>query len=335
MSANIHTDKTTGEAAVAYTGATPWHRCGQVITDPYDLLAGLKQAHADFEVETVPMFHDIGDETTPDGCFDRIPNRVVIRRTDTQVPLGVATDRYQPMQTRDGMDFLNEVLGKGKVRLEVAGVLGQGERVWVLVRLEGGQLPIIGDDVIEKFLLFALGHDGQFNFISVFTPVRVVCQNTLTAAMNKAKVDEVIKIRHTGDVQAKLKMAANLLRNAGVFFTEVAESYRYLASKQVDTKVLLSYMMEVCDQNVPFESTSQKVKNRIELYQRAHETGLGSDIKGVRGTLWGAYNAVTEVVDHQLSLNKADPVKYMGFGTGRDIKRKALTTALAYADQMN
>jgi phage/plasmid-like protein (TIGR03299 family) len=239
------------------------------------------------------------------------------------------------MQTRDGMDFLNEVLGKGKVRLEVAGVLGQGERVWVLARIEGGQLPIIGDDVIEKFLLFALGHDGQFNFIAMFTPVRVVCQNTLTAAMDKAKVDEVIKIRHTGDVQAKLKLAANLLRNAGVFFTEVAESYRYLATKQVDTKVLLSYMMEVCEQSVPFESTSQKVKNRIELYQRAHETGLGSDIKGVRGTLWGAYNAVTEVVDHQLSLNKADPVKYMGFGTGRDIKRKALKTALAYADQMN
>ena len=333
---NIHMDKTSGEAAIAYAGATPWHRHGQKIEDAdvHDVDAALAAAHADFTVETVPMFHNI-DDSVPDGCFSAIGNRVVIRRTDTLVPLGVATDRYRCMQTADGMAFLKGILGEGKVAIEVVGVLGSGERVWVLAKVAEGQIPIIGDDVVEKYLLFALGHDGQFNFVGLFTPIRVVCHNTLTSALGAAKSSECVKIRHTGDVQAKLKMAASLLKNAGVFFNEVSESYRFLATKQVNEKVLLDYMMKVCEQRIPYQDTSQKVKNRIELYQKAHEVGVGSDMKGVRGTLWGACNAVTEVVDHKLAADNKEPVKYMGFGTGRDIKRRALSIALDVAKKLN
>ena len=336
MSHNLHIDKKSGEAAIAYAGATPWHQFGQKIDDAdvYDTDAALAAGHADFEVEPVPMFHNL-DDSDPEGVFAEVVNRVVIRRTDTLVPLGVATDRYQVMQTSDGMDFLKGILGEGKVRIEVVGVLGEGERVWVLAKVEEGSIPIIGDDVIEKYLLFALGHDGQFNFIGMFTPIRVVCNNTLTAAVGAAKAGECVKIRHTGDVKDKLKMAASLLRNAGVFFDEVSESYRYLATKQVNEKVLLDYMMQVCEQNIPFKDTSQKIKNRIELYKKAHDIGVGADLPGVRGTLWGAYNAVTEVVDHHLAVANREPVKYMGFGTGRDIKRRALSVALQVAKKLN
>ena len=325
----------SGEAAMAYTGATPWHRLGQVVEDPYDLEAGLSLAHADFEVETVPMYHNLGGPADPEITPEAIENRVVIRRADNLVPLGVATDRYKVMQTRDGMDFLKSLLGEGKVRLETIGVLGKGERVWVLAKLEGKQRQIVSDDVIEDYVMFALGHDGQFNFISMFTPIRIVCSNTLSGALRSAKQGECVKIRHTGDVQAKLRLAAELLSKAGVFFDEVTEGYRFLASKQIGERQLQSYMMEVCEQVVPYQDTSQKIKNRIELFTKAHDTGLGSDIAGVRGTLWGAYNAVTEVVDHRLAESNKDPIKYMGFGTGRDIKHRALKIALAHANASN
>jgi len=333
---NIHADKTSGEAAIAYAGDTPWHRHGQKIAaaDVYDVDAALAAAHADFTVETVPMFHNI-DAESPEGCYSAIDNRVVIRRTDTLVPLGVGSNRYRCIQTVDGMEFLKGILGEGKVAIEVVGVLGEGERVWVLAKVAEGQIPIIGDDVIEKYLLFALDHSGQLTFVGIFTPIRVVCHNTLTSALGAAKASECVKIRHSGDVQAKLAVAASLLKNAGIFFNEVSESYRWLATKQVNTEILLDYMMRVCEQSLPYQDTSQKVKNRIELYQKAHEMGAGSDLKGVRGTLWGAYNAVTEVVDHKLAVDNREPVKYMGFGTGRDIKRRALSIALDVAGKLN
>ncbi len=332
MSHNLHTDQSTGQAAIAYAGQTPWHRHGQVITDPYDINAGLREAHIDFEVETVPMYQNIdtsGVEIEPSA----VDGRVIIRRTDTLDPLGVASSRYSPFQTKDAVRFLEELLGKGKYKLEVAGALGKGERIWVLVKAEAEAVRIIGDDVVDKYFLIALGHDGQFNVVAMFTGIRVVCNNTLGAALNDA-IDS-IKIRHTGDVKSKASMAATLLRTAGIYFDEVSEQYRFLATKHIKAEALRSYMMEVCDQVVPYADTSSKVKNRIELYEKAHDTGLGSDLRGVRGTLWGAYNAVTEVVDHQLSETNKDPIKYMGFGTGKEIKRKALKLALDYANKLN
>ena len=332
MSHNLHTDQSTGQAAIAYAGQTPWHQYGQAITDPYDINAGLREAHIDFEVETVPMYHNIdtdGLEIEPSV----VPNKVVIRRTDTLVPLGIASSRYRAFQTKDAVRFLDDLLGKGKFKLEVAGALGEGERIWILVKAEGEAVRIIGDDIVDKYFLVALGHDGQFNVVAMFTGIRVVCNNTLSAAI--AAADDCIKIRHTGDVLGKASIAATLLRTAGVYFDEVSEQYRYLATKQVKQETLRRYLMDVCDQAVPYADTSQKVKNRIELYEKAHDTGLGSDLKGVRGTLWGAYNAVTEVVDHQLTAKSREPIKYMGFGTGRDIKRKALELAVEHADHMN
>jgi len=337
MSHNLHMDRNSGEAAIAYAGATPWHRYGQKIdeADVYDVNKALAAGHADFPVETVPMYHDIGDETTPDGCYERLANRVVIRRADTQVPLGVATNRYSVMQTLDGMDFLKGILGDGKVRIEVVCVLGEGEKVVVVAKIEGEQIPIIGDDVIEKYLMFSLGHDGQSVFLGFFTPTRVVCQNTLNGALAGARSGEQVKIRHTGDVRAKLAFAASLLKNAGIFFDEVAEQYRFLTTKKVEKATLRGYYMKVADQAIPYEDTSQKVKNRIQLYTEAHDTGVGSDLPGVRGTLWGAYNSITEVVDHKLAASNKDPLKYVGFGTGRELKRSALKIALEYANELN
>lgn len=330
---NLHISS-EGKAAIAYAGATPWHRYGQKITDPYDINAGLQEACIDFEVETVPMYHNIdtgGLEIEPSV----VPNRVVIRRTDTLVPLGTASSKYSPFQTKEAVQFLEKLLGKGKFKLEVAGALGEGERIWILVKAEEESLRIIGDDVVDKYFLVALGHDGQFNVVAMFTGIRVVCQNTLGAAIKASEAAECIKIRHTGNVQMKADIAAELLKTSGKYFNEIADSYRWLATKHIKSAALQSYLMDVCDQSVPYVDASTQIKNRIELYQKAHDTGLGSDLKGVRGTLWAAYNCVTEVVDHQLAVNNKEPIKYMGFGTGRNIKRRALELALDHAAKMN
>jgi len=332
MSHNLHIDEASGQAAIAYAGATPWHQHGQIITDPYDIALALAEAHIDFEVETVPMYHNIdtgGSEVEPSV----VPNKVVIRRKDNLVPLGTASSRYRCFQTKDAVRFLEGLLGKGKFKLEVAGALGEGERIWLLVKAEGESISIIGDDIVDKYFLVALGHDGQFNVVAMFTGIRVVCNNTLGAALREAA--ESIRIRHTGNVNQKADIAAALLRTSGIYFNEVTESYRFLASKHIKKESLLRYLMDVCEQAVPYSDVSSKVKNRIELYQAAHDTGLGSDLKGVRGTLWGAYNCVTEVVDHRLAAANKEPVKYMGFGTGRDIKRRALALALEHAEKLN
>lgn len=334
MSHDLHVDQATGEAAIAYAGATPWHQYGQVITDPYDLSLALAEAHVDFEVETVPMYHNI-DEGGTEVVPEAVEGKVVIRRKDTLVPLGTASDRYRVCQTEDAVSFMKTLLGDGKVKLEVAGALGKGERVWFLVKIDEDAISILGDDIIERYFLVALGHDGQFNIVAMFTSVRVVCNNTLGAALRAGKDAECIKIRHTGDIDAKMRMAATLLRDSRIYFNEVTEAYRFLATKHLKKESLLAYLMEVCEQVVPYSDVSSKVKNRIELFQAAHDTGLGTDIKGVRGTLWGAYNAVTEVVDHKLAAGNKEPVKYMGFGTGREIKRRALAIAVEHAEKLN
>ena len=323
---------TNGRANMAYTGRTPWHSLGQNIEGTFDAETALREANLDWEVEVAPLYYQQPVEPGHPDYTVTNPNSLVastkgqiVRRVDTGDELGVVGPKYSPLQNKDAFAFFDGVFGEGKARYETAGYLGKGERMWLLANMTANDpIEIIPGDEVNKYLLLTNDFTGSYSVLGSFTPVRVVCNNTLTAAVSSIiKGGNTVRVKHVGDVKNRLQFAGEVLSASGVFYDEVKNLFQSFARKQLNGEQTRNYIhLSLFDDNKESKSRSKKV----DMVEGLMHTGRGSDIAGVRGTVWGAYNAVTEYVDHIKEYRGGDAKKLEAsqFGTGRHLKTKAL-----------
>ena len=325
-------DFSKGSAAIAYNieEGTPWHKEGVAINGRFDADVALEKGGIDFEV----VLQDI---QTAGGTA--IPNHQAVVRTDTNTVLGVAGGKYAALQNREAAAFFNPLMSDNKAIFETAGSLDEGRTIWLLAKLDADPLRVIADDVIEKYLLFTNNHTGMSAAKARFTPIRVVCANTLGWAMERG-VRQEVAVKHVGDVADRVKFAGEILAKAGKFYNELEEGYQAMAKVSLNSKQIFTYIKEslrpykaaAADEEVQApeeqEQDSARLKTEIDNVLYLIENGRGSDIKGVRGTLWGAYNAITEYVDHYKSnTSRLSSTAYLMNGVGKLIKKKAITIA--------
>ena len=328
-------DFSRGKAAIAYNiqEGTPWHREGTAIDGAFTVEEALDKGEMNFDVE-------LEEITTKSGIV--LPNYKAVMRTDTKKALGVVSDKYSPLQNREAAAFFDELTKDKKAVFETAGVLSEGRTIWLLAKLSGEPLKIIANDVVDTYLLFTNNHTGLSAARARFTPIRVVCANTLGWAMQRNAREEVV-VTHVGDVAERVKFAGELLASAGRFYNELGEGYRAMTRIQLNTVDTINYIKESLRPYKPKNATEQEIlelqeqeeqdsrqlKGEIEVVLNLIDTGRGSDIKGVRGTLWGAYNGITEYVDHYKAANsKLNSTAYIMQGVGKLIKKKAIKLAL-------
>src|SRR4051794_38387556 len=206
---------------MAYFGHRPWHGLGTALqeADLYDWASASKKAALDWDVELVPLVTHDAQAT--------VDHRAVRRSTDGRV-LGVVGPRYAPLQNKDAFAWFQPFLEAREAALHTAGSLRGGSRVWVLAKLERERLVIAPGDEVEKFILLSHGHDGSLAVRAGFTPVRVVCQNTLSMA-HGADAGKLIRLKHTRDVLENLANVREVMSLANQQFEATAEQYRRLA----------------------------------------------------------------------------------------------------------
>jgi len=327
-------DYSKGSAAIAYNieGGTPWHKEGVVMNGRFTGEQALETSGINFDVELQKLVTEQGSVTNE--------YRAVVR-TDTNKILGVVSDKYTALQNREAVAFFDPLTKDNKAIFETAGALQEGKVIWLLAKLDSEPIKIIKDDYINQYLLFTNNHTGMGAARARFTPIRVVCANTLGWAMGKG-VKEEIAVKHTGDVAARVAFAAELLAKAGLFYNEMTEGYREMARVNITSKQLIAYIKESLRPytstkvneltgeglELEEETSSRRLLQEVDKVLNLVETGKGADIKGVRGTLWGAYNGVTEYVDHHKAVNsRISATQYIGFGVGRMVKQKAISLA--------
>ena len=307
-----------GKASMMYTnsGETPWHRLGTFLNETaVTAEEAIVAAGMDWEVST--------QEISCDGSI--VPDFKAIVREDTQEVLGIRKNKYTPYQNKDAFKVFDPFIGLNKAVWHTAGVLGKGERIWVLAKLPG-QIEVTKNDVIDKYFLLTNSHDGSTGIKLIFTPIRVVCQNTLQMALVGGE-SSIMNIRHTKNHEIKIKQALKILglveKLSEDFTTDAKKMYEF---KMTDADID-SYLANII--NIAGEA-----KEKVKLYEDKSyiryrdyiEGGIGTDIQGVKGSLWGAYNAVTEAVDHTDRKIKNE-LQYKMFGAGAIIKDKAWKAA--------
>lgn len=327
MVANL--DMTTGQAAIAYAGQTPWHRLGTKFDELMTSAQALEAAQLNFTVAKYPL------TTTIDGTTHMVPDQFATVRTDHNKVLGVVGNYYKPIQNAEAFDFMDTLVQDGQVKYEVAGALSGGKIIWMLAKLPT-KTVVSHDDVSDHYLLLSNGHDGHNPCQVGFTTVRVVCSNTLSLAIGRG-LKHNIKIRHTGSISDKLAEAQNVLGLAQKSFEDFTAKARALSFKEVTQQAIDKFIMAVMGVDDLPKATKQK-RDAFEAIKDLSQYGAGADLPGVRGTMWGAFNAVTEYVDHsrpqqignrnerEITESRIDSITW---GGGAAMKERAWEVALA------
>ena len=224
--------------SMMYVGKTPWHGLGVAIPDGKKLSIeeAISAAGLDWEVELRHVFTEDNE-----GSLQGILNHYVsCRKTDNAV-LGIVGKDYRPLQNRDAFRWFQPFLEGGEATLETAGSLKGGSRVWVLARIRRDPLVVGKEDVMRHYVLLSNSHDGSLAVRVGFTPIRVVCNNTLCLA-HESKASKLLRVKHTSRVRENLEEIRETIDLAQREFATTVEQYRRLASRQINSADLVKYV---------------------------------------------------------------------------------------------
>jgi phage/plasmid-like protein (TIGR03299 family) len=327
---------------MAYYGEVPWHGLGKRVPKGVTAEQMIQAAGLDWKVELRPARG--AREINKKGEFSRY-EVVRVPRPNTkegEALLGVVSRRYKPLQNIEAFQFFDPIVshdgaqdslfGDNKERacFETAGALGEGERIWVMAKMPDAMVIVRGDEC-WKYLLLSNTHTGDGSVTVKFTSVRVVCQNTLMLAMKDRQ--KAYRVRHSNKMQPRLKELAKFLAITQKVYLKAEEDFRRLAHVHMIEDRLEHYFESV------FPRTKAQKKNgenppRWAYLQGVFESQPDLQLPGVRGTLWGAYNAITRFEDYKQPQQEEQPdqrLERTWFGSGADIKLLALQRALEFA----
>lgn len=313
---------------MAYANSAPWHKLGTHLPPNQSIEIWAKAAGMDWEIKETPVQYAVPMKALNPEAEILLPfsGQKVLYRSDNQQPLSVVSDRYQVVQPQDVLEFYRDLTEQAGYQLETAGVLKEGKKFWALAKT-GQNAVIRGNDLVEGYLLLATSCDGTLATTATPTTVRVVCNNTLTIALDKSA--GAVKVPHSTLFDADAVKAQ--LGIAVAQWDDFMYRMKQLADCKVSHKKAQDYFKSVLSQGGESTAT-QRYQDKImksvhELYQ-GH--GRGAEVTAAKGTAWGLLCSITEYVDHERRAhNQENRLDSAWFGQGSAIKQRALEQALS------
>lgn len=310
-------NETNGKTSFASTQKA-WHGLGQIVEKAMTTKEAIEFGGLGYEVIKNEIFAEIG------GSKIVVPEKFATIRKDTNAILGVVGNRYEIVQNADAFTFFDAIVGQNQAIFETAGALGAGERIFVTakmpkyIRIEGT------DDISEMYVILTSSHDGSGSIICGVTSVRVVCSNTLRAALKN--MSNKVAIRHTKSAEANLAQAGKVLGIINTYTEALSQAVNSLSLKKV-SDVQVKNLIE----NL-FPSTSEnttRIDNIRQEVLTSYHTGIGQD--KIMGTAYGVLNGITHYTSHIKSYKDAD-TKFSNLlldGATSQLVDKAMTELLA------
>lgn len=323
-----------------YVGDTPWHGLGTELLRPATLDEAMSAAALDWTVSAIPLATD----ETP-SC--RVPHRVAVVRDDLppgapERLLGVVHPDFQLLQNREGATLFDRLFDPGAAKYHTGGYLKQGEVVWLLARLPD-EIRVGADDVLEPYLLYSNSHDGSLAVDIRLTVIRVVCNNTLSAALHHEN-DSAFHHRHRFRLDALAADAHAFMDFVLQRTADTGEQFRRLANKPCDHAAFRRFLARLLpDPATPLAAASNRSVAQSHETRLARLSAARSAIALIRDeglpemnippeapTWWGSLNAVTAWVDHVQTVEGSRYAHAM-FGAGDRLKSAAHDMAVVEA----
>lgn len=311
-----------GEAQMAYAGDVPWHGLGVKVSNDLTPEQMLKAAGLNWTVDPVELFAEVGDKRLATG------HRALVRSSDQKV-LDVITDDWNPCQNQEAFEFFNDFVGAGDMEMHTAGSLKDGKIVWALAKVKESFELFNGRDQVDAYLHFTNPHSYGQSIDVRFTPIRVVCNNTLTLSLN-TKSKNMVKVSHRREFDPDMvKEALGVAKHKLDQYKEMAQ---FLSKKRYNDENVVDYFKRVFPV-LTTKTESEKVLSKsaeraIDIIK--YDSQPGAEFG--KGTWWEAFNAVTYMTDHEIGRSADSRLTSAWYGANKNLKTKALETAVEMAD---
>lgn len=307
--------------------ALPWSSKGASVGTAKTSAEAIGLAGMDWEVRKEHMYITV--EEQGNTYYETVPNKVAIVRNDNDAILGVVGDGYQIFQNKEQFEFFDGFVQDKYAMYQSAGVLGDGQRTWIIAKLPS-EILVAPDDVVGKYILLASSHDGTLRLTMASLPLRFWCSNILNS-IGIRRFKREIRIRHSGNLESKINSARKAFGLTLQYYDNLGQSFKFMASRKVDNE----YVTSVVHSLVPLlpdadDATVTRVNRVRSKVFDLFENGRGNSNPAVRHTRWTLYNAFTEYADHGLKYRdtgKTDMdskrLESIWFGRSRKLKQKA------------
>ncbi len=315
-----------GKVKMAWAGEKPWHTLGTDVTGKQ--LTPMQMCEVsgnDWEVEVIPGFIEVNQIDLKTGKTKKVKVTIdsagLVRKLDGKI-LDTVTPDWKPVQNAQAMEFFNEFVAAGDMEMEVVGSLKGGRIVFGLAKVKES-FELFKGDRVDSYLLFSNFHQYGFSTDVRFTAVRVVCWNTIQAALN-AEAQKMVKYSHRREFNPE--SVKELLGISKVRLDEYKQMATFLGSKKAKDEDIVSYFKRVLPGT---EGKLKEMSKNAEIaYDLLHKQP-GHEF--AEGSWWQPYNAVTFLMDHVICRTQDQRLKQSWYGTHKGIKEKALELALDFA----
>lgn len=253
-----------------------------------ELQQGLLPPAGYVPLRTESMFNIRHDLKLPD-------NRAILS------PTGVGKG-YEVVQNVELLDIADAMVDESGTQYESGGTLRNGKIVWILAKFP--QADSIEGDKVDRFILLYSSHDGSRRITVASTRIRVVCWNTLSAAIDGNEgigFDNKVELRHTASVKDRIAEAVRAVKLAKDAFDKEREIFTSLAKKAIDRRFIDAYTWAICP-NPAGGRTSQAEAKRAKIVDLLDRSQAGFNGPGMRidgkPTAYALLNAVTEQQQH-------------------------------------
>ena len=308
---------------MAYAGELPWHGLGTEVSNDLTPEQMMQKAGVDWKVQELESFVEFNGERKPTG------QKSLVRETDGKILTNVG-ENWHPVQNEQAFDFFNDYVMAGDMEMHTAGSLRGGQYVWALAKVKES-FDLFDGDQVDSYMLFSNPHVYGKTIDIRFTPIRVVCNNTLTFALG-SQAARAVKVGHRTAFDAE--SVKTTLGIASEKFAKYKEMAQFLGEKRYSVDSLIQYYNEV------FPNTSRtNINNSVEkLEDLSRNATLCYDVlesqpgaNFAEGTWWQAFNSVTYVTDHVQGRNADNRLHSQWFGQNQLRKIKAAEKAVEFA----
>jgi phage/plasmid-like protein (TIGR03299 family) len=309
---------------MAYAGEVPWHGLGTPVSNDLTPVQMMQKAGLDWKVQEVESFIEFNGKKTSTG------QKSLVRSTDGSILTNVG-ENWNPVQNEQAFEFFHEFVMKGDMEMHTAGSLKEGKMVWALAKVKES-FDILGSDRIDSYLLFSNPHQYGKAIDVRFTPIRVVCNNTLSLSLDEKSVNSV-KMGHRVEFNpSTVKQALGIASEKMKTYKEMAQ---FLSGKRFNQDSYIEYLNTVfprtSDKRVKDKAlTADTLSRNAKLAYDSLESQPGAEYG--EGSWWQAFNSVTFITDHVQGRNADNRLYSSWFGGNQVRKRDALKSAIEYAE---
>jgi len=300
---------------------SPWAGIGKSVHGAVNVQDAMVRGGLDWDVKKEPLF--LADGTEVDA-------RAVVRE-DTNAVLGTVSKKWTPYQNSEAFQWFEPFVEANELSFSTVGCCRGGRITWIMAQLNRPNSVVAQGDEVAKYLLMSNSHDGTRAVRVGFTPIRVVCANTLHAS-HKAAGSRLLRVNHSQHVKQNVDSIREIISVANQDFEATATQYRFLASRQIKSSDLKKYCKIVLGkETVADDELSTRTKNQIEAITRLFDEGRGNDNPYIAGSWWAAYNGVTEWLSYERGNNADNRMASLWFGQNKNVNQLAFEQAVELA----